>query len=567
MNILKYIAIVAATMSQNVYSQYRLIKAHSILEDRLISSNLEEFNSMRFHVQSPELISKLALQTPFDSAENRKNFSNQDYNFFQWNNPEYFGNTRHGFGNWKLIKSIGNQFFDHPNRGISWESRDKKDYVTINPAVNLLFSPKLGTSFDEHIINGRGVEFQAQFSNKISMYTQIFADQYNFTRNIDDYYLKNGVYQGITYNQTKDSNLVSNFMAIGYVQSKLIEKKDVYKIIATFGHDRQFIGSGFRSLILSNLAPPSLFLQVNYSIGPFKYQNLYKELVRDMSKDSIGMLNKKFLAMHRGSLEFKRINFELGFSEMIIHSRLNNQFDPNYLNPIIFYRSVERDLGSPDNALMAFDFKWTPYSNWLFYGQLLLDEFTFGKIINQKNYYGNKFGQQIGVYFSTGTNDKGNNTKGYVQLEYNRVRPHTYSHFSTSHYSHYKQALAHPLESNFKELAFRTFWVPNKIQKLELKWVAIYAVKGQDTADNNFGGDIFKSYITAYNRENAIMLQGERQTILQTQFVIRYYLFPGGSVELNYQYMRNIKFNPYSLNYIGLGVRWNFYDQKDNSLM
>lgn len=57
---LRHLAIVAATMSQSLYAQYRVIKAHSILEDRLISSNLEEFNSMRFHRQTPELMSKLS---------------------------------------------------------------------------------------------------------------------------------------------------------------------------------------------------------------------------------------------------------------------------------------------------------------------------------------------------------------------------------------------------------------------------------------------------------------------------------------------------------------------------
>lgn len=563
---LNFLIIVAATMSQNLYSQYRLIKAHSILEDRLISMHLNEFNSMRYHVQSPELMSHLANKKAFDSVDLKKEFSNNTYNFFEWHNPEFFGNNRQGFGNWRIFKQLGDQFFKNPNRAICWESDDKRDYITINPLMDLLASPKLGNVFDTALINGRGVEVQAQFSDKITLYTQVFDYQHNYTKNLDDFYAQNKVYQGITYYQRTESNLIANFYAIGYVQAKILEKKNSYSISTTFGHDRQFVGSGFRSLILSNFAPPSLFLQVNYSLGPFKYQNLYKELVRDMSKDTFGVLNKKFLAMHRGSLEFKKYNFELGFSEIIIHSRTNNQFDANYFNPIILYRSVERDLGSPDNAMLAFDFKWTPKKQWLFYGQLLLDEFTMGKVINQKNYYGNKFGQQLGVYYSTNSTNTNNKNQAYVQLEYNRVRPHTYSHFSSSHYSHFNHALAHPLESNFREIALRSFFVPASIQKLELKWVSIFAQKGQDTAGLNFGGSLFKSYRTAFDRQNAMMLQGAKQSIIQTQFTARYYLFPGGSIEITYQLRKNLGFNEYTRNYLGFGIRWNCFDQTDNTL-
>jgi hypothetical protein len=126
--------------------------------------------------------------------------------------------------------------------------------------------------------------------------------------------------------------------------------------------------------------------------------------------------------------------------------------------------------------------------------------------------------------------------------------------------------LAHPLESNFREIALRAFWVPAKIQKLEIKCVGIFAQKGQDPAGLNFGGSLFKSYRTAYDRQNAIMLQGAKQSIIQTQLTARYYLFPGGSIELNYQLMKNVGFNAYTRNYLGFGIRWNFYDQRDNTL-
>ena len=71
MKLNNYILIVASAICQNLSAQYRLIKAHSVLEDRIISMNLDEFNSMRFNIQSPELIQKLLTDT--DSIKSFKN--------------------------------------------------------------------------------------------------------------------------------------------------------------------------------------------------------------------------------------------------------------------------------------------------------------------------------------------------------------------------------------------------------------------------------------------------------------------------------------------------------------
>ncbi len=48
-------------------------------------------------------------------------------------------------------------------------------------------------------------------------------------------------------------------------------------------------------------------------------------------------------------------------------------------NPVIFYRSVEQALGSPDNAFLGFDFKVKFAKHCQIYGQFLLDEFNFSK--------------------------------------------------------------------------------------------------------------------------------------------------------------------------------------------
>ena len=137
----------------------------------------------------------------------------------------------------------------------------------------------------------------------------------------------------------------------------------------------------------------------------------------------------------------------LGVFESVIFGR-KNHFDFQYLNPIIFLRHIEGAIGSQDNALVGGDFKANIAHHFQVYGQLLIDEFVISKLKENKGWWGNKFGTQIGVKYI----DVLGVPNLDVQLEANRVRPYTYSHNdSISNYTHYNQPLAHPLGANFEE--------------------------------------------------------------------------------------------------------------------
>ena len=55
-----------------------------------------------------------------------------------------------------------------------------------------------------------------------------------------------------------------------------------------------------------------------------------------------------------------------------------NQFELQYLNPVIFYRMVEQILGSPDNAMIGLNVSYDIKNRIRVYGQLLLDELNLG---------------------------------------------------------------------------------------------------------------------------------------------------------------------------------------------
>ena len=545
-------------ISNSLFGQYRLIQVNTLEDDFRTAKDIQSISTNRFVPQSLQSVT-------FDSQKSE--FSNRNFSYFSWNNPEYFGARRLSFNNLTWIKKIGeNSFLTNPNRFFSWESSDKKDYFVINPVIDFSYSRKSAFS-DSMLFNGRGAEFYGQFGDKFTFYTAVLDYQADYRRSIDNYKDTLRVYPGIGKFYRNSFNFVDYFYATGYVSGKLLEKLDsskketIYQIVATFGHDKQFIGNGMRSLILSDFAPPSLFLNVQYKLGPFKYQNLFKELIGDLSVDSNKILNKKFLALHRGSLEFKKIGLELGLTEMIVQSRAGNSFDANYFNPIIFYRAIERDLGSGDNALIALDAKYNNRKLSL-YTQFILDEFSFGSALKTNSYL-NKFGFQIGLYYKPEFEFL---ECGYLNLEFNQVRPYTYSHWSGNYYSSYNQSLAHPMESNFREVLFRFFVQPKKYQRWTFRNVTSFVMKGFDKNGLNYGADIRKNYYRAQDKKYAEIGQGDKGYIFNITNEATYFLMPNLMLQFTQQFRNQTGNFQQKDNYLMVSLKFNFTQNRNQQL-
>ncbi len=565
-------------LTTNAVAQNRLIKPLSHIEDRMIALDPTLIESFRYNNQNLELMSELLnKEEQIYSDISIKNRGLDPKSFFRKYSPEYFihnvkieilsKNPQVKKNNLQKIQDLG--FLNNPFRFYSWHGEDNQDYIVVNPVLDMSFTPNF-SSFSNTLMNGKGLEVFGQIGPKIAFHTTALDYQLSPLNSINEYRKNNRVLPGNGFYNTNFVGFLDYFYATGYVNALLSEKKSrmnpkntIYSIHTTFGHDKQFIGSGFRSLILSNFAAPSLFLQLNYRLGPFKYQNLFKELVRDLTKDTFKTYNKKYLAMHRGALEFKSIGLELGVSESIIHYRGDNSFDLNYLNPIIFYRGIERELGSSDNALIALDFTFKQ-KKFNIYGQLLLDEFNTNYLLTNRQHSYNKFAYQIGGYFSPQIKTI---KQSYFQIEWNSVRPYTYSHYTASNYAHYGQALAHPLESNFREFVFRTFIIPDKFRKISVKNTLIIYNKGLNIGKDNYGGNLRNNYQKAVNLNSAPMLQGNLLNGINNQLVIKYLATEGLHLEGIFNYESQKGAINSSFRYLGIGLRWNFMESKDTYIL
>ncbi len=267
------------------------------------------------------------------------------------------------------------------------------------------------------------------------------------------------------------------------------------------GKGKQFWGSGYRSLFLSDNTNPYPYFKATVSTWKIKYVWLVSFLQGRTFYDTTSVdWQPKYTASHFLSWNLTKW-FNLSLFETVIWRGRDSlgvrNLDVNYLNPIIFYRPVEFSLGSPDNVIMGGGWNVKILKKALVYNQFIFDEFKLAEIKAGNGWWANKFGLQLGV--------KTFWKNLILQTEYNWVRPFTYSHGSSLEaYSAWRQPLAHPLGANFDEWLFIARYQKGKHS---LRLFLSESQHGLSSAFNT-GGDIFRPYDDNRNEYGNTMLQG-----------------------------------------------------------
>jgi len=291
--------------------------------------------------------------------------------------------------------------------------------------------------------------------------------------------------------KTFNNDAYDFFTARGYISFNATKH-----INFQFGHDQHFWGNGYRSLMLSDFSPAFLFLKINTRVWRINYTNLFTQMKADAFANPGGGLQgsvkfpNKFVTMHHLSINITD-NFNLGLFEAVIFGREDStagaKFELSYLNPIIFYRAIEQSNGSIDNAIIGIDILWNFAHKLSLYGQLMIDELKVNEATSGDGWWGNKFGWQLGVKYI----DAFKIPNLDLQLEYNSIRPYIYQHETEfTNYAHYRQALAHPLGANLRELVGIVRYQP--LKKLSLSTKIIISNYGEDSISTNYGKDIMK---------------------------------------------------------------------------
>ncbi|MFN3839799.1 MAG: hypothetical protein ACK4RF_03750 [Cyclobacteriaceae bacterium] len=372
-----------------------------------------------------------------------------------------------------------------------------------NPAFDLHVSPVIYTgvgtdsrSDDMLFTNTRGVEVRGMVDKKVGFYSYLTDNQVRLPAYVTDF-VADSVndhpvlpHEGF-WKTFKEDQGYDFLQARGYITFEATRH-----INLQFGHDRFFIGNGYRSLIFSDFSPPAWFVKGNVKVWKLNYLFSTFQMTGDVRGDTGGLKSvrggypQKFTALHHLSINIGS-TFNVGIFESVVFnaddSTGSTPLRLDYLNPVIFYRAIEQQNGSSDNVLLGFDFKWNVHRGIQLYGQFMLDEFVLDRILEGKGWWANKFGIQLGAKYI--------NAFGIANLdlqgETNVVRPYTYSHNTQyGSYSHYRQSLAHPLGANLKEVVGIVRYQP--VPRLNLVGKLALTVTGRDSNGFNYGGDMLK---------------------------------------------------------------------------
>lgn len=327
------------------------------------------------------------------------------------------------------------------------------------------------------------------------------------------------------------------------------------------GYDKNFIGAGYHSLLLSDNAANAPFLKGSVNFWKVKYSVLYMALnnVESFQYGNQSVANK-FTATHVVQFDAtKWLQLQL-FESIIWQTKdsVNTRgFDFSYLNPVIFFRPVEFNQGSSDNAMLGGGINIKPFKNLTLYSQLLLDEFLLSEFKAQRGWWGNKFGVQAGLKYFNALGIKNLNLLGEVNV----VKPYTYSHaINNTNYGHHYASLAHPWGANFYQL---TGIAQYQTGRHRFMLFGEMGKKGFDSDSLSYGGNIFIPYRQRAKDYNNTIAQGISVDILNISALYAYQLLPKQGLE-TFGAIGMRKFGVLTNLTVNIGIRTAFFNSYSN---
>ena len=392
-------------------------------------------------------------------------------------------------------------------------------------------------------INTRGVQAGVTIKEHFTFYTNFFENQAVFPRYLDNYITENKVVPG----EGTVENLAKGKKDWMYATASLTyDFSDYFQV--TLAYDKNHIGDGYRSVLLSDFSSNYTHLKLTGNIGNVQYTSIWAYMLdqKNPRVDENLETGRYGDGIKWGAFQYLDYNatnrLSVGFFQAVVWANKNQagyrNFDFNYSNPAIFLRPVEsNNSSSPDKMFLGLNAKYKALRNVTAYGQFLLGEFTAKEFFASNGYVHNKWGAQLGL--------KGYDAFGVKNLnfigEYNLVRPYTYQHFiSISNYSNHGEPLAHPLGANFREVLGIANYSWNRFDFSLQGTLSKFGTDPQGV-DMNMGGDIFKSYKTAPETYGNKIGQGVKNTMYFADAKAAYVLNPKYNLRLELGYTQRVR--------------------------
>ena len=416
------------------------------------------------------------------------------------------------------------------------------DTGVVHLSVDLLFNFAGGKDLADDSIgtlynNTRGFIVRGDLTKKLSFVTTFYENQTKFPGYVNDFISTSEVAPGEGRVKPYKSGYDYGW-ASGYVSYSPVSFVNIQ-----FGHDKNFIGDGYRSLLLSDNAFNYPFLKITTSWlkGRLQYTNTFASLQTlerfNNSSTPEALFKRKAGTFHYLSYAIgKRV--EVGIFEGIVWQQTDDSVsvavDKSMFVPIIGLNTMLNGMNGVNNALLGLNLKVKATNKLQLYEQLMFDGVD-------------KFGVQLGF-------------KGYdaftlknlaIQGEFNWVSSRGYSHATAMQsYTHYNQPLAHSMGASFTEIVgLIDYSLKNWMVSYKMNF-AVYSTDGKDPLIVDVGSII-----------------GETGRVLYNKIEVGYMLLPKTNMRINLGVQTrydNLDPNHRTTNYVYFGFRTNlnnnYYD-------
>lgn len=379
------------------------------------------------------------------------------------------------------------------------------DSAKFKIAVDPIFNLEYGRDFTNgvfHVVNTKGARIFGTIGKKVSYYSAVFETQATYMPYFDREVKAINAVPG--FGRTKEFLFTNALWQVMRVQPNgydfaLVQGYVSYSatkwLNVQLGHDRFFIGEGYRSLFLSDAGFNYPFIKTDLTLKGWKYLMLWNSL-QDISIP---------------------VPFESGFVKKwgtfhYLSYNATKWFQPGIFGAVIWGRGMANGVG-------GLNLRFRPINKGIVYSQIVIDDLGMKELFDGSGHLLQKVGFQLGAKVHNPFGAKGL----MLQAEYNTVRPYTYaSGDSFIAYNHYNQPLAHPLGANFHELVgiFHFRW-----QDVALQYKVNYIVAGRDTGAYSFGANLMSSTNAAFYGPNSYgntTTQGLRTSVVFNDFNITY---------------------------------------------
>lgn len=363
-----------------------------------------------------------------------------------------------------------------------------------------------------NMMNTRGYEAGGNIGNKFYFETSVYENQGRLPGYVDSFIRNRGVvpYQ----NRYKNIGDGKGF-DFTYSSARLIYTPNKY-LLFDLGFNNNFIGDGYRSLLLSDYNTPYPYFKTAVTIGKVQYSVMWSQYVSSLKAPiyALGTPRKWGQTYLLDWHATKHFNIGVFNSVISPNETADHKKDVgiSLASPILFLHASKSPSGVSLNDIAGLNLKYTITPSVNVYAQAMVDGYNSAD-------WTKRYGGQLGVRVSNLAQVKNWN----VQAEFNIVRPYAYASDSTATiYAHNNEPLAHPLGANFKEGIFITdYTYKNWWFRLEA-FITHYG--GDSTSGVDYGHNIFKPLYLHSETDDVSTGDGLNTKIYYGDFRVAYIL-------------------------------------------